>query len=199
MTAAIAQQEFDAAKSQLRVAWLAKEQAEREFRANPARGLAALNAARDAETRAQLTADRALVAVMREESRELIAEARAAMDAAIDRKHAALAAQPKPRGIPNVMHPQMRMFNEDIAATSDALHELELPIVNAEINLRWAEESYKRLCAQREAVDNYCCLDYTERRTDHPRAARQEEVDDMYAARDFTPMVEAMKRGEKHV
>jgi hypothetical protein len=199
MTADIAQQEFDAAKSQLRVAWLAKESAEREFRANPARGLAALNAARDAETRAQLTADRALVAVMREESRELIAEARAAMDAAIDRKHAALNAQGESRGYGGTFHPQMRMFNEDIAATSDALHELELPIVNAEINLRWAEDAYARLCAERDAVDNYCCLDYTEHRTEGRRAKQREEADDMYAARDFTPLVEALKRGEKHV
>ena len=189
---------FEDAKDRLRVASIAVGIAEREHRAdNTPITRDALTLARDAETLAQIAADRALLDEMREESRELIAEARAALDAAIDRKHDGLAAQPKPRGIPNVMHPQMRMFNEDIEAAMDALHELESPIFRAEYDLRWAENSYRRLCAEREAVENHCCLDYTEHRTEGRRAKQQEDVDDMYAARDFTPLVEALKRGEK--
>ena len=197
MNTEIAQQEFDAAKSRLRVAWLAKESAEREFRANPATGLPALKRAREAETLAQLVADRALVAVGREEIRDLIVEARAALDAAINSKHDALSAQPKPRGIPNVMHPQMQMFNEEIDAAMDALHALESPIRRAEFDLRWAENAYTRQCAERDAVDNHCCLDYTETKTDSPRAQRQEEYQDMYANRDFSPWIDRCRKAEE--
>lgn len=189
---------FDDAKDRLRVASIAVGIAEREHRATDTQLTRdALILARDAETLAQIAADRALLDEMREESRELISEARAALDAAIDRKHDGLSAQPKPRGIPNVMHPQMRLFNEDIEAAMDVLHELESPIVRAEFDLRWAENSYRRLCAEREARGEFDCMDYTEHRADRPREQRWEDTTDMYAARDFTPMIDAFKRGER--
>jgi len=186
------------AKDRLRVASIAVGIAEREHRAaNTPLTRDALTLARDAETLAQIAADRALLDEMREESRELIAEARAALDAAIDRKHGALAEQGESRGYGGTFHPQMRLFNDDIDAAMNALDELETPIRRAEFDLRWAENSYRRLCAEREAIDNHCCLDYTEHRENHPREQRWEATTDMYAARDFTPMVEALKRGER--
>lgn len=189
---------LDDAKDRLRVASHAVAIAEREFREDKSHvKLGALRLARDAETRAQIASDRALLDEMREESRELIAEARAALDAAIDRKHDALNNQGESRGYGGTFHPQMRLFNDDIDAAMDNLHELESPIRRAEFDLRWAENSYRRLCAEREAIDNHCCLDYTEHRENHPREQRWEDTTDMYAARDFTPMVEALKRGER--
>lgn len=186
---------LDDAKDRLRVASHAVAIAEREFRETKSHTtLGALKLARDAETRAQIAADRALLDEMREESRELIIEARAALDAAIDRKHDAV----RPAlGTGIYSHPQMRLFNDDIDAAMNALDELETPIRRAEFDLRWAENSYRRLCAEREAIDNHCCLDYTDRRENHPREQRWEDTIDMYAARDFTPMVEALKRGER--
>lgn len=189
---------FEDAKDRLRVASTAVATAERDHRASGSYiTLDALRLARDAETRAQIAADRALLDEMREESRKLIAEAKAALDAAIDRKQTALNSQPRVRGISNVMHPQMRLFNDDIESAMDALHELEAPIVKAEFDLRWAENSYRRLCAERDAIDNHCCLDYTDHRANHPREQRWEETINMYAARDFTPLHEALKRGER--
>lgn len=189
---------FEDAKDRLRNASTAVATAERDHRASGSYiTLDALRLARDAETRAQIAADRALLDEMREESRKLIAEAKAAIDAAIDRKRTAMNSQPRVRGISNVMHLQMRLFNDDIESAMDALHELEAPIVKAEFALRWAENSYRRLCAEREAIDNHCCLDYTEHRANNPREQRWEETIDMHAARDFTPLHEALKRGER--
>lgn len=195
----MSQQAFEDAKDRLRAASRAVEVAEREFRANKATGLPALKLARDYETRCQLDADRAALDVLHEETRELIAEARAALDAANNRKYAALAAQPKARGISNVMHPQMQLFNDDIYVAFNTLHDLEAPIKKARFDLEWAERAYARQCKERQAVDNHICCDYTEYKQNHPRAARQEEYDDMFAYRDFTPWIERCRKAEERL
>ena len=108
---------------------------------------------------------RAELDVMKAEAHDAIEAARAALEAAFDRKHAAIKANPRNR--PWTRHPDapgMNVLNADIDAAMQALDELEEPISQAEFDLRWAEHAAAREARYRSMSQNYCCLDYTDER-----------------------------------